>query len=479
MTKGLSPLGFERKTFIEIHEDIRQALLGAFGEMNFSSDSVIGQLMGVFTVPASDLWELGEHVYNSQYIATAEGASLDKAVQLIGVTRLEATRSRVLASLSGVHGTAIPAGTQVRVAETGELFSNPLPGMIARSNALALHIGVRTLADETEYALVINGTPFQYESGIGATTGQIMSGLMTEINGGSLPIVASIDTGTGDLVITTTQNDLAFNGSMSSNLITNLVMSPVYFEAQEFGPVMVLPGTFTEIVTPLRGWASVTNLDDGIMGRARETDQELRVRARRSSRVAGAGSVEAIKAKLLQNVQDVSAVAVFENRQPYVVNGMPSHSFESIVVGGADSEIAMEIWLTKPAGIQTHGNTCVLIEDSNGDQQQICFSRPVPKYIWVKVEVDAISGVFPSNGLSAIADQVMLASEMFSVGDTIIYQEFFGPIYEVQGIYEIILSLGVSDNPETPPVSYASENLTIESAQIGMFDLNRVSVTFV
>lgn len=473
---GLTPDGYRRRRLLDIKAQIEQAIIAEFGQVNLQPDSVFGQLVGVFSVVAAELYEDAENVYHSQYPSTAEGVSLDRAVDLIGVRRLEATRTRVLVAVTGDQGVLIPAGTQIQVAETGEIFTNPLPGIITRSNALSVRINVSQVADLQQYTVIINNTPFTYTSGVDASPQSIALGIIDVINNGNLPVIAAHNTG-GQFDITTTQNDLPFNLVQGANMVIIRRTSPMLFESQVVGPVLVLANTLTEIVTPIAGWQSVTNWDPSIQGRNTETDQQLRLRRLQSFRVAGAASVEAIQARLRQNVQDVITALVFENREPFVVDGRPPHSFEAVVVGGQDSEIAQEIWEAKAAGIQTFGNTCVQINDSTGMPQNICFSRPVEVYIWATIQISILPGSFPVNGINAIQEAfVNYGQNNFTVGDDIIFQEFYGAIYAIGGLLNINLTLGTSNDPLVPPAVYTSANVPITEVQVGMFDLSRVSV---
>ena len=126
--------------------------------------------------------------------------------------------------------------------------------------------------------------------------------------------------------------------------------------AIESGPILALAGTLTTIETPIDGWSTVTNANNGTPGRAVESDSELRIRRAQSLQVGGAGTVEAIRSRLLEQVDDVSAVTIIENRTDAVdIDGRPAHSFEAVVSGGIDQDIANMLWLVKPAGIETHG----------------------------------------------------------------------------------------------------------------------------
>jgi uncharacterized phage protein gp47/JayE len=471
----LTPDGYIGKTLLEIKTEIEEDIVARFGEVNLEPDSVFGQLVGIFSLPTSQLYQDIEDVYFSMYRATAEGDSLDNSVQLIGITRLEATSSRVTAKVTGDQGTLIPAGTQVEVAETGELFESPQDGTITRSAAIEIIAEVTTVQDGQDYTVVINGDAFTFNSGIGATAESIAAGVVSEINSGGEPVTAT-DNLDGTFAVNADDNDVVFNSVVSANITINSRSSIILFEAVDTGPIQVLTGTFTDIVTPVAGWDSVTNLDPAVQGRERETDDELRLRADESIRVIGAASLSAIRARLRQEVQDVTAVFIFENRQPFEVDGRPAHSFETVIVGGDDNEIAEKIFEIKPAGIQTFGNVTVNVEDSNGDLQAVSFSRPEPVYVWVDVELTVLPGQFPVGGITAVRNAILAYGQTLNVGDDVIYQEFFGDIYETAGIVSVLFTIATSATPAGPPGAYTEANLTIDEVEVSNFDLDRINV---
>lgn len=476
---GLTPLGYFRKRQDDIIEEIEQALEDAFGPVNTEPDSVFGQLVGIFSLPIAQLYQDVEDVYFSMYPATAEGVSLDNAVELVGISRLEATSTRVIAAVTGTEGTFIPANSQAELIETGEVFTNPAPGTITRNNAVIVNIFISAVVNDADYTIIINGQPLTYNSGPSADLNDILVNLVNLISISSQPVSAQSITPLGTIEIESDNFAVAFSVSISPNLVVNLRTSPLEFVAQETGPIVVPEKTLTEIVTPVSGWDEITNLIQGVTGRNTETDQELRIRRLDSLRVIGAASVPAIRARLLQQVQDVVGVFIFENREPFEVAGRPPHSFEAVVVGGLDQEIADLLWQVKPAGIQTFGNVSVNVTDSNGDIQEIRFSRPTPLYIWAQLEIRVQAGVFPTDGVTSVRNSVVAYGDTLNVGDKVIYQKIFDFIYQTQGILEVDLELATSSNEAGPPGPFTIGNVSVPETSIALFAFDRVSVSVV
>lgn len=120
---GLSADGFDRKRLAEIKTDIETNLKLAFGEnIDLDPQSGFGQFVGLMSESIADEWTSQENVYNSQYPSTAQGTQLSNVVMYNGIFRQNAVKSIVTATISGVSGTVIPAGSLASVVSTGDVF---------------------------------------------------------------------------------------------------------------------------------------------------------------------------------------------------------------------------------------------------------------------------------------------------------------------------------------------------------------------
>jgi uncharacterized phage protein gp47/JayE len=112
MAFGLLSTGFSKMRLADIKPEIEASLRSVLGSsINLLPASIFGQLIGVFSEREASLWDLGEEVYNSQYPDTGSGTSLDNISAITGITRLGADFTRVRATLTGVSGTQVLAGT--------------------------------------------------------------------------------------------------------------------------------------------------------------------------------------------------------------------------------------------------------------------------------------------------------------------------------------------------------------------------------
>ena len=111
---GLTRDGFRRKRLPEILSDINRRVSDRLGvEIETGSNSLFGQLHGVFAYEIADLWEQAENTYNAMYPNTATGVSLSNAAGLAGISAISGTQSRLLATCYGTNGTVIPYGAQI------------------------------------------------------------------------------------------------------------------------------------------------------------------------------------------------------------------------------------------------------------------------------------------------------------------------------------------------------------------------------
>ena len=155
-------------------------------------------------------------------------------------------------------------------------------------------------------------------------------------------------------------------------------------------------GTITIVTNPKTGITSVSNAASFEGGRNTETDDEFRARYYVSTDFAGGVNLDAIIAAIYENVEAVIAVTGEENDTDETnASGLPPHSIELVVYGGLDEEIAKSNHRRKGAGIQTYGNVTVPVVDAAGNIKNICFSRPAPVNVWVKVFNLQTDNTFP------------------------------------------------------------------------------------
>lgn len=476
---GLSQEGFSVKTLEQIKTDIEQSLRAEFGDINLRPDSVFGQLVGSFTKQLADVWESMGDVYLSHYPNSAEGKSLDGVLQLSGARRLPETKTEVVAHLAsnGVEDVLVTRGNQVTVGEGGAVFELMETVNISSSNAVAATININIAADSTNYTVSINSVNFQINSGVTATRESIALALVNSINAGTEPVVAE-DNLDGTFTVSADDFETVFAVTIDANMQYDSFGSLGRFAAQEAGPVVVPAGSLNQIQTPVTNWAAVTNPSDGVVGRSVESDPEFRLRGRQSVRILGAASTNAIRARLLQEVENVSSVQIFENRTDTVDGvGRPPHSFEAVVQGGENQDIANKLFEVKPAGIEAYGTTALSVLDSQGDLQPVAFTRPSDVFVWV--ECDLVLNAeeqFPSNGIVQVAEQILVFGETLNIGEDVLTQRFYGSVFKIPGISSITIRTATSAAAGGAPSVFSESSVAIDTTQIASFDSSRITV---
>jgi len=340
---GLDKYGFSRPRLNDIKREYDQRFIDALGPINTNPDSVAGQIIGIFSAALDDLWEAVQHTYDAMYPSSAEGVSLDGAVSLVGLERLGATPTTVVAMCYGSQDTVIPAGSMARSTDNRQ-YVTTTSVTISSINAGDVEITVSTVENGAAYHVTVDGSVVTYTSGPAATDADIAAGIAAMLD----PIKFLATSSGGVLRIRSADQYSGFSIVVDNKLTITKLGSPVNFSAVEVGAYVLPVGSLNKIDSSVLGWNEVFNLVPGDTGRFIESDEELRARHAKSVRYSGAATVQAIRARILQEVDSVSAVSVYENRTHQFVGSMPPHSFETVVSGGSNQAVAKKIWEVKP-----------------------------------------------------------------------------------------------------------------------------------
>ena len=474
MTYGLSSDGFLIKRQPQIISDLESAIKSLWPNANVDPESVFGQLIGVVSKPYIDLWELAELVYLSQWPSSAEGVSLDYVLSYNGLTRLESTRTTVKAGLKGTAPTLIQEGKQIKSTDNNEIYELIADTYITNLDQQEMFVTVDEVKDSTTYSITIDTTVYDIDSGIGATKNSIAQALVDDITGDSGAIVTASLLSNDNIHIE--RKSVNFDTVVSADLSWH---SAANFQAINYGKIFAPSNTLTIIETPVSGWSAVNNFLAGTPGRDIETDAEARLRREDSLQVVGAGVLEAIVARMLQDVDGVTQVKGYENRTDVTDgDGRPPHSIEIVVEGGTDEDIGNQLWNTKGGGINTYSSSSDYydITDSNGDLQRMYFTRPILKYAWVKIAINEYydEETFPADGIDQIEAAVLAwANSTFEIGLDIIPQRFHTPVFTIPGLEKVTVSIATTDTPGGTP-SYQLTTIAISGTQLAVFDAGRI-----
>ena len=301
-----------------------------------------------------------------------------------------------------------------------------------------------------------------------ATRSRVISGVATGINGTTVP------KGT---VIAVAGNENARFATDADSEIKNLdngvyKSDPILLIAQNPGSIEVPVGTLTDIISPVSGLNSFTNLEMGITGSDLENDSDLKGRRQRELGLAGVGTVEAIKSSLSSRPL-VTAVEIFQNFTSITVNNIPPHSIEILVKGDSDDSLAMSIFNLVGGGITLIGNVTKVITDSQDHQQTIRFSRPVEIPIFINFNLKTTTD-FPADGSDRIKAAVIEWGKNARIGQDVILlgsNSLLCLIDNIPGITGGAVTIGRVADALFP------NNLIIAVNELPTYDMANITVT--
>lgn len=471
---SLSVEGFDRPRLNEIKADYDQRFTDTLGPINTAPDAVLGQIIGIFSAALDDAYEALQNTYDSMYPSSAEGTSLDGAVSFVGLERLGATSTSVVAMVYGTESTVLPTGTLARSVDNKQ-YSLTADTVIGRANAGDVTIAPNVVTNGANYQVIAGGVSVVYTADGSATASEIASGLAALFD----PEFFLATSTSGVLRLRASDQYSGFTLTVSSNLTISTVGSPALFQCVDLGALALPVSALTVMDSSILGWTAINNLVAGNTGRFTETDEELRNRHLTSVRVTGAATAQAIRSRLLAEVESLTYAAIYENRTDTTdVHGLPPHSFEIVAQGGANQSVANKIFEVKPAGIETFGNTSIQVLDGNGDAQVCKFSRPSTKIAWIRVSVNSLNTeeALPVEIVQSVVEAVLSYGASINIGEDIITQRIYGPIYDATtGIgsitVEAALTALISDTP-----SYSTVNIPVARAELALFDETRIIV---
>lgn len=470
--------GYETRRFPEILEEIRSNLEESLGTpISSDPDSVIGILNSIISNQIAIQENNIQALSNNLDLYKAEGVYLDKLVRYIGLFRLPETPARGL--LKVTRDSTLPIESSVIFSTSaGEEFisyglSTPYNGC---SNLIIKPVNVIA---GVSYTITVNGTSFTKLSTGSDTGASIASYFANEISG----ILALDVTSSDDQVIFNTPDEEinTLNFSFIDNFELIQISAYNETESRNLGFLQVSQETINTVVSSQPSILGVNNPLDFVSGANLESDEALRARYELSLANGGNTTYDNILASLLQ-LNNVSDAYIIENVTQFddPVNGLPPNSYECIVVDGSSTDIAQEIWKTKPAGVQTYGQLTSVVTDIKGNTQEVKWSRPEFVYAFVKVTYSLYDEEsFPSTGDNDIVESVLTYGDSLTLNEDVIPTRFIGDIYRnVEGIDGIQVEVGYTLDPlDTSPVGgYQTNRLPIDATQLAVFTRSKVEV---
>lgn len=478
MNYGLTIDGIKIKRLQDILTETANELISTFGPVDTNAASVFGQLNGVFSKPAADVWEQLSNIYYALNPDTAEGIALDYVCAFNGIIRLPALPSNVDIGFLGDIGTVIPADTLLIATSTGKEFSVISDNEISNIAQKKCYVKI-DFHENTEYEFILTYDTIIEDYIWNSTTTPIetfVDVMVTSINNGNVCDAVNL---TGGVIKLTSKLD-NFDIEIVSNSYFYFI---VKCKSVDLGAISTAAQSIDDLVNPISGVDEVINYEEGIIGSNTETDAELRLRRSESLNKPGGGTLAAIVAQM-KEITDVITVKGYENVTDTIdADDRPPHCIDIVIAGGSDEDIANKLWEVKGGGIQTWSSNDPQeyydIYDSNGDLQRVYFTRPIIKYGWLKITISLYDEeTFPTGGEDSIKDNCLLYGNEFTMGLDIIPVRFIPSVLLIPGIETVSIEVSKTDIPGGSP-SYSSSVISVDDNELIDWNVDRMSVTIV
>ena len=474
---ALDNTGLSIPTLQELKNSLATSLQTNLGvAIDTTEKATAGIINAIYAAALSNAYELIQATYTQRTLDGAEGINLDDLVSYTNIYRLSASESFTnKAHFIGDEGTNLPQGAVVENPATADQFETPTSTTITTLSAYRVVYSVASVLNNTQYPVTINGVVTTYTSDANATEEEILSGIEAVYSGSAGYTVEKVG---ATLEITSGFIDVPISVTATTFLSVDEVTSIGSLVCKKVGAISAPTGSLTKIISPVAGWTGVNNPEQVILGRDRETDEELRERQQDSLAVAQTGTSDAITTRL-RGLSGVTAAFVAENdTNSFDIDFRPPKSYEAVVSGGNDLSIAQTLWDSKPAGIELVGTETSQATDIDGNIRSIKFSRPLPVFVHVQVTYTLYDEEsFPAEGEDLIRAAILNVASDLDIGEDVIPKRFYGAIYSaVSGIENLVVGMTKTVNEGDTPSSYTEDSIAVGLKEVANFTLDRVVV---
>jgi len=498
LSSYITTAGLTIPTLTELRQGLEASYQAVWGlDVDLSPEGYLGQHIALMSKRDRDLWEMNQELLAARDPDTASGVSLDEICAETGVTRLAPTAARatnVLHWLTLATVVTVPAGSKVKAAGAPTTYALD-PDVVGVADPTGAFKAVRLkvasgFADGNIMRVIAGGID------CGATYDTEVHGTVAQfIEASFAPLVMASIAGAASRYVAISGSDfveIVFPATTAITTVTGLLATSDSYQGVLGNYTCDLVGvravdayTLDTIATPITGWDSITQSVSGANGTDTETDTALRLRRLRQMR-SGTATEDAIRNALLR-VDGVSFADVTSNRENDTdAEGRPAHWLECVVEGGNDTAVASAIWTTAPGGIGFYGNFDTtptdlrpVVTGADGKSHRVNFSRPQPLYAWVQVLVTMLNPEeeLPADMGQAIKEAIVAwGTENMGLGDDMIRQKFYSPIFTVGGVTQVTILHALTASAGDTPMYSMDPKLAVSSRHYATFALDRVVV---
>ena len=485
----LTKYGLVIDRYEDITEEATAQIQNTFEEeVDLTADSLTGVYAAILALKESELWELLQAVYDSAYLASAEGVVLENLALLVGFVRKPATSSRGIAYITADDGEVVQRLDTITTV-TGDEFYLEDTENVTPTACVSTKVKINHLSPSEDYTLEINGNVYVRS---GNTRKDILEALQEDLNlEGTVTTTLSYEGEDLDenyylYAASNTTTEFSLTGSSYFTFFD--VTIPVVCTAVNTGAVPANAGTLKTYTAQADKTtvSNVVNLSDFSLGTDLETDVDLRTRLLAAYNQVAGSSVKSLY-EGVAGVEGVTSVKVVENDTMSVNSrGMPPKSYQAIVQGGDETLVAEAIWDNKPAGYYCYADPFdsrteyVEFLDYNEQTQKIRFVRPDTKYVWQRVTYTLYDEeTFTDNGEEIIQQVLAEYGSTLGIGEDVIPKRFYSSVYKnLKGVEDLIIEMAITEDLNTPPnypSDYTEDRLEISDEEVTSFASGRVS----
>ena len=194
------------------------------------------------------------------------------------------------------------------------------------------------------------------------------------------------------------------------------------------GAVSAPAGSVSELVRPISGLASVTNLTAASPGQDQESDASALARFRAAASAPSLAMAETLE-NALRSVPNVRACRVYVNDGSAAdAHGVAAHSICAVVTGGASDAVARAIFAKKAPGIGTSGSVSQSVTDAFGNTCVVRFQRSAQVYVTLTVELRPLQG-FSQELIPRIRAAVLAETNALGIGQPLVVSSLYSVVY--------------------------------------------------
>ncbi len=245
------------------------------------------------------------------------------------------------------------------------------------------------------------------------------------------------------------------------------------FECVLFGAIDLPENAEIEVLSMPIG---VTGIETGEepkidMGRARETNEEYRVRFRKEKSRNAKATRNANYTNLGQYVDDMSYLNIVDKKTD---NTMNAGEVKIIVNHNTtDTIFANAIFNTVADGIDTIGTTSATVKDDANEDVEINWINASFTQIAIEGDLKVKSGFFYQGVANAVKNSILeyVQKRIYGLGQTVYANEFIIPAYEVEGVENLTnLQVGIYDSGNM------GDSQTVIDTSLAMFNIDWITL---